>query len=209
MGNPTYTYDIHQLLNDAFGLVGFRTLPYGYNTKQPDYNEVSDLPEDIMTYTSELGTPVLMPVALDAVNWTEIVDGEKKSFSRPRFEFPDATLIDFNQAKIIERTQIRGRKGNIKEYIGMDDWMIRIRGVAVNDEHPDFPPQAFIQDLNARKEIPVAIPILNDICRWLGVTDVVIESIDFPSLEGYPGTQPFVLECSSDEIFELKYKNDL
>ncbi|MCZ2128857.1 MAG: DUF6046 domain-containing protein [Bacteroidia bacterium] len=211
MPTPTYTYNIQQLLREAFGIVGVRS---AYNQPLPSkhgvsgYNEIPSIELNEQTATSYLGTPIVMPVAFDEVKWTEIINGEKKEKSLPQITMPPATLIDFSQAKVIEKTRIAGRNGTVKEYIGMDDWSIRLRGIIINEEK-DEAPEETIKLIKNLKNCPVAIRILNPMCLWLDIYNVVVEDIDFPSLEGYPGAQPYTMNLSSDEIFELKYKNGL
>lgn len=211
MPTPTYSYNIQQLLREAFGIVGVRSayykpLPSKHGVS--GYNEIPSVELNEQTATSYLGTPIIMPVAFDEVKWTEIINGEKKEKSLPQITMPPATLIDFSQAKVIEKTRIAGRNGTVKEYIGMDDWSIRLRGIIINEEKDEAPEEAIklIKDL---KNCPVAIRILNPMCLWLDIYNVIVEDIDFPSLEGYPGAQPYTMNLSSDEIFELKYKNGL
>ncbi len=214
MGNPTYTFDTKRLLQDAFGIVGFRTLPQSQRQNLPDVNGVPDLPEDALTTLSTLGTPILMPIFLgddnEQITYYELnKDGSKTLVSVEGLTLPPATLIDFDRPKRIVRTEVMGRDGDVREYIGQGDWNITIRGVITNDDNPEQPPESFIKALNKICNIPVQIPIVNDMTRWLGITDIVIENVSFPALEGYIGAQPFVLDCTSDEIFEVKYKNSL
>jgi len=209
-----FDYNISDLLQKAFGLTG-SILPVnasGYSgylsQKINGYTDIPAIKINQQTATSYLGTPIVMPVTFDEVKWHEIENGEKKEKSLPRIQLPSATLLDFSQAKIIEKTRISGRNGTVKEYIGLDDWSIRVRGIIVN-ELSDTPPEDGIKSIKALKNCPVAIPILNDMCLWLDIYDVTVEDIEFTALEGYPGVQPFTINLSSDLIFELKYKNGL
>lgn len=208
-----FNYNISDLMQKAFGITGsiplgqqyigyasFSPKLGGYKVPQIDLNE--------QTATSYLGTPILMPVTFDEVKWTEIVNGEKKDMELPQITMPPATLVDFSQSKIIEKTRIAGRKGTVKEFIGMDDWSIRLRGIIINEKKDDLPEDE-IKLLKQLKNCPVAIRILNPMCLWLDIYNVVVEDVTFPALEGFPNAQPFTIELSSDEVFELKYKNNL
>lgn len=217
MPTPTYSYNIQQLLREAFGIVGVRSayykpLPSKHGVS--GYNEIPSVELNEQTATSYLSTPIIMPVDFNMkeVNWYDIQKKERigfvKAYGVDTITMPPATLIDFSQAKVIEKTRIAGRNGTVKEYIGMDDWSIRLRGIIINEEK-DEAPKVAIKMLKNLKNCPVAIPILNDMCTWLDIGNVVVEDIDFPSLEGYPGAQPYTMNLSSDEIFELKYKNGL
>lgn len=206
-----FQYNIPELLKGAFGISGVRSyseIPRNIPFYVTGYNDIPPVEVNQENATSHLGTPIVMPVAFGEVRWNALVDGVKKSFSLPEITLPPALMIDFNQPVIREKTKVAGRNGSVKEYIGLDDWSIRVRGIIINEES-DTPPEAGIKALKALKNCPVAIPILNDMCEWLDIYDVVIDDIEFTSLEGYPGAQPFILTMSSDEVFELKYKKGL
>ncbi len=211
MATPTFQYNIAQLLKDAFGVVGFRSpsdIPRNTPFYVTGYNEIPPIEITETTAKSYLGTPIIMPVSFDAVTWTQIINGEKKERSLPQITLPPATLIDFTQPVIIEKTRIAGRNGSVKEYINLDDWSIRIRGIIVNGDSDELP-EAEIKQIRDLKNCPVGIPILNRMAELLDIKNVMVEEVDFPALEGYPGAQPFTLNLVSDEPFELKYKNGL
>jgi hypothetical protein len=230
------TYNVGDLLSHAFGVSGFnifgfeapvdqaRQLPGEKKYPGARVTEQRPVLIDAKSYKgiiykgkpermqSHLKTPVLMPVTLgkgDSVKWKTIADGVTYEDSCKSMVLPATTLVDFTQAKIIERTQVPGRKGTVKEYIGLDDWRIRIRGILINFNREDELPEEEIKALKDLKNVPVAIPIICDIAQWLDISDVVIENIDFPAIEGYGNMQPFSIDCLSDEPFELKYKNGL
>jgi hypothetical protein len=230
------TYNVGDLLSQAFGVSGFSV--FGFEApvdqarqllgekKYPGARVTEHRPVliDAKSYKgiiykgkpkrtmSQLSTPVLMPVTLgkgEAINWKSIVDGVSYDDSCKSMVLPATTLVDFTQAKIIERTQVPGRKGSVKEYIGLDDWRIRIRGILINFNREDELPEEEIKALKNLKNVPVAIPIICEMAQWLDISDVVIENIDFPAIEGYGNMQPFTIDCLSDDAFELKYKNGL
>jgi Domain of unknown function (DUF6046) len=229
------TYNVGDLLTRAFGVSGFsngieipidRLRQLTGEKKYPGAQVTEQTPVmiDATSYKnikyasaparrqSHLKTPILMPVTLgkgETINWKTIEDGVSHDDSCASFEFPATTMIDFTQAKIIERTQVPGRKGSVKEYIGLDDWRIRIRGILINFENQEILPEAEIKALKNLKNVPVSIPIICDMAQWLDVMDVVIENIDFPAIEGYSNMQPFTIDCLSDDAFEVKYKNGL
>jgi hypothetical protein len=238
MGLPLYSYDLLSLLQTAHNLasVPSKYVPFGaqvngalnlganqlnkyrkqeflekkstehlkgYGGKKFEFEEVIEA-----SLYSNLGTPILMHVTFGKASWSEFVNGEKVTKSFEGITLAAATVVDFSQAKIIEKTHIASKNGSVKEYIGLDDWSIRIRGIIVNEDADAMPEQA-IKELKKLKDCPVALPILNTMCDWLDIKNVVVEDVEFTALEGSNNMQPFTITCSSDEVFELKYKEGI
>jgi len=206
----SFNVNIPEIISRAFGITGISTATPANNFFSPYGGSIETFNINEGNATSYLGTPIYMPVSFEKVRWLTVDDDGKKVWKKlPGIDLPPSTIIDFSQAKKIVRTEIAGRDGTVKEYIGMDDWSVRIRGVAVNEENVYEAPENMIRTLNEYKAAPVKFGIINDMCTWLGVYDVVVENIDFPALEGFPGVQPFTIDCISDFAFEVKYKNGL
>jgi hypothetical protein len=224
-------FNISDLLKVAFNVSGYfpfsgqqyagalRNLvnPYQVNGDNESKDIVypkQDIKKQAIVEQSVLGTPIIMPFAFDLSETVWYDKGTNKKIkwkdihSETKVKLPPAIMVDFNQSKIIEKTRIAGRDGTVKENIGLDDWSIRIRGIAVN-ENADEPPHDFIQLLNEVKKVPVEIAVNNEMCNWLGIKMVTIEDIEYTSLEGVPAAQPFIITMSSDTVFELKYKEGL
>jgi hypothetical protein len=213
------TYNLGSLFSQVVNATGFFVGANALDTGRPvtitqeSYNSIA-VNNAKPSRKSELGAPILQAVSLGLpapakpITWQEIRDGKPYQGSVLGMHLPGTTLIDFSQAKIIHKTSIPGRTGTVKEYIGLDDWTVRIRGILINWQGEDAPEED-IAKLIALKDAPCSIPIVNDMCDWLGITDVIIENIDFPAIEGYGNMQPFSIDCVSDTAFELKYKQGL
>lgn len=116
-----------------------------------------------------------------------------------------AALVSVTQAKKIIKTEIQGRDGTVKEYIGMDDYQIEIVGTIT--AKADATPDQDVIDLKKMLDAPVPIGI---VCTWLqnlGITDVVIESYTLPQDAGGQAYQTFTINCTSDIPTELRIKN--
>ena len=159
--------------------------------------------------TSLMGTAIVLPVGFGAVQYQRRLNGEVVQDSFPGLELPPATVVSFARAKRLVETTVPGRDGDVRECTGFTDWQIEIRGVWVNDENQDEPPEQGIRDLRDLFETPVAIPMLCDMCEWLGIYEVVIKDLKLPDIEGFPGVQPFTLSAVSDTPFEFKIKRGL
>ncbi len=121
------------------------------------------------------------------------IDGKQYTFQNMIFA---VAIIDAKQTKNIVKTKITGRDGEVKEYIGMNDWAITISSVI--DLPPDQAPlsflQAFIQMLTAQ----VTIPVKNYYLNALGISNIVIEDVDLGQVEGGYSSQPIKITACSD-----------
>lgn len=121
------------------------------------------------------------------------IDGKTYTFQNLAFAI---AIIDAKQTKNIVKTKITGRDGEIKEYIGMNDWGITISSVIdmPADEAPLEFLQAFMQIIKAQ----VSIPVKNYYLNTLGITNIVIEDIDLGQSEGGYSSQPVKITACSD-----------
>jgi hypothetical protein len=155
-----------------------------------------------------LGTAIVMPIAFGAVQYQKRLNGEVVNDSFPGIELPPATVVSFERAKRIISTEIAGRDGEVNEFTGFSSWKINIRGVLVNEENPNEIPEQGIRDLRDLFDVAVALPMLCDMCEWLGIYEVVIDSFTFHDVAASVA-QPFSMTLRSDYPFEFKIKKGL
>lgn len=123
------------------------------------------------------------------------------------YQFPDQVLIEMVEGrKNIVRTQIQGRDGTVKEYIGMDDYVIRIMGVINNRESKDYP-EDLVADLVRVYERKESLRIDGSNLCVFGIHQIVLFDLQLSRKPGHPSQQPFVLEAYSDEPVELEILN--
>lgn len=114
----------------------------------------------------------------------------------------ETVIITIEQNADIVRTQIQGRNGRIKEYIGLDDAKITINGqfTAQNGVYPREQTNNLLAWLRA--------PVTKGITTWwlenMDIYNLVVDSYNIPQVEGEYSTQYFTIECSSDLPVELK-----
>ena len=115
-------------------------------------------------------------------------------------EIPNA-VISIRGKKTIVETPMVGRKGTVKELISVDDYEIKIAGVALDNDFPDRQ----ISELNELYNVNESITLkcaLTDI--FLDEEDkVVIKSMDFAEMRGCETAQVFTMELVTDRSFEL------
>lgn len=112
----------------------------------------------------------------------------------------DDILFSISQSKKIITTEIQGRDGTVKEYIGLDDYQIQMTG-RINGGY-----NVYEKELVAtlKKILSVGQPLA--VSSWylqnLGITDIVIKDFNFGQNEGEYSTQYFTINAISDTIVE-------
>lgn len=167
-----------------------------YNGKIP----LGDVP-DRELYKSLLGTPVISNVTFPAGQYTDNF-GVVKTWQELRYE---AVLFRVTQQKLIVRTQIQGRNGSVKEYIGDDDYVVEMAGVITGG--PNTVPYEQVRRLKEMLNAPVAIPVISTFLQNLDIDNLVAEAYEFPQLEGSPNVQIFNVSFLSDMPQELRMQN--
>lgn len=167
-------------------------------------------------YKSQLGTPVYTNIEFLSKNYEtktkglfkdtpgrkEVGANDGKDKSALVFE---AVLLTVNQAKKIVKTEIQGRDGTVKEYIGMGDYEISINGVITggNGHYPIDEVARLKQMLDA----PVPIPVVSTYLNNLGINLLVVESYELAQVAGGYSYQTFSITCTSDVPQELRLTN--
>jgi hypothetical protein len=149
-------------------------------------------------YTSDLGTPVMAVISFDSVTYT---DTKGKVKTTPD-QYYDTVLLTVSQAKKIITTEIQGRDGTVKEYIGLDDYAVQIDGIIVgkNGSYPGDAVAALKQLLDAPVAIPVVCKYLND----LGIQSLVIKDYTIAQEAGGYSKQAFTIDALSEIPVELQ-----
>jgi hypothetical protein len=153
---------------------------------------------------SVLGTPVWDTFQLRIPGPALAYTGDTDPWT---LQLPDATLVEFSRAKRIVMTQVQGRDGSIKELVGMDDWTIAVRSVAVNYERLEYPHQ-YIDRVLAFLEHPGALEAISPHFNDKGIHNVVVESYRLPQVEGYPSLAPIELQLRSDTATALQMRDE-
>lgn len=209
---PVYDFDINEILAEAFGIAGYRVFNPPSATFGGFQYYISGVPINIDSKSdamSALNTPIVMPVTFEQTEWKVLDNGNVVTRAVPELALPAATVIDFHQSTRIKKDNVDGIDGDFKQYLGKSDWDIKIRGVMVNEDDPYNAPEGFIRHLKSFNDARISIRIVNEMCRWLEIYDVVIHDVEFPAVEGFPGVQPFIIDCYSDIPFPIKYKDGL
>ncbi len=161
----------------------------------------SDNPPDPgLGYKSSLGTIVLVDLTFHGQTYQDE--------SGQIFTFPDITLeavlINLNQTKNVVKTQIQGRKGTVKEYVGMGDYALTINAIiaGANGVYPRSDVQNMIWMMNC----PNAITVTSWYLQQFNVNSIFIETYDSNQDEGQYSRQPISITAVSDEEVNLRFR---
>lgn len=187
-----------------FGLQRLRTTIYGKRADgSTEFNgaELDENGQRLLSF-SYLGTSVFSNLEITAGKYTNL-DGEQISYEGLTI---DTVLFDVSQSKNIVTTEIQGRNGTIKEYISDGDFSVNINGLIVSEDanlYPEDGVSLLIDILKVQSTIPIVSRFLNDV---FGITNVVVVGYSLPQMEGTPNTQPFSIQCLSNDPVELEIK---
>lgn len=140
-------------------------------------------------------------ITFESVTYT---DQEGKSIRTPQLELSQI-LVSVTFPRNIIKTQIQGRNGTVKEYIGEGDATISFRGVltAKNGASPKDQINTLKQIMNA----PVAIPVSSSYLQNLDIYSIVFEDRTLEQEEGGYSYQSFTINAVSDIPQELDISN--
>lgn len=191
----------------VFGLANFAGLksikimdaqnsPYVKEDVQNGFIE-GDTPTE--KFVSKLGTVVYSNIIFNA----GVILDENSQIINSWDDFRiDDVLLTVSQSKKIITTEIQGRDGTVKEYIGLDDFQIQITG-RLNGTYNVNP-----KDLTRQLKIILSAGQPLELTSWylqnLDITDIVVKDFNFGQTEGEYSTQYFTINALSDKRFEAK-----
>ena len=167
--------------------------------KQPgNYNIPQGAGRDAAISTSILNTPVYTNIHFLDVEYTDSLGRTITTNGK----IYDAVLITVSQAKKIITTEIQGRNGTVKEYIGMDDYQVQVNGIITgsNGVHPVNE----IAELKKMLDAPVAIDVSCAYLQNLGIQSLVTISYEFAQEAGGYSYQSFAITFKSDVPQQLR-----
>lgn len=148
---------------------------------------------------TSLGTPVFADLLLKGGQYTDNITGAVVTYPEIRMA---SVLLTVSFAARIVKTEIQGRDGTVKEYIGQDDAKITINGVITgyNGHYPAYE----VSLLNEWRRAPVSKVVVSAYLQNLGINNLVVEGFDIPQISGGYSYQTFSINCISDAPVELK-----
>ena len=194
MGYVGTTYDLNQLFKNAFGYVRppYPTLVLESKTVGVSPAGTAKALRGAFNFSSKLGAEYTMPVALDG------------------YQIPQEPSVFIQGSKNVIQTPLnRGDKTqNVLEEVNLNNYDIRINGIILNEDDFEEYPEDAVRRMRTICEKPGAIDIDNALTKIWGISKVQIVNFQFFEVRGYVGAQAFMIECLSDQDFELDYRDN-
>lgn len=181
-------------INDILRQYNLLNLPSTLPPQKPFSGKVEAYTKDTPFQTlSPLGTPVMQDITFKSVTYTDFITGYQRFTNDLVFQ---TVLLNVSQSKKIITTEIQGRDGTVKEYIGMDDYAITVNGIitGTNGQNPANEIIALKNMLKAR----VAIPVVNTYLNNLEIFSIVVKDFTLDQEPGGYSKQNFTINCMSD-----------
>lgn len=134
---------------------------------------------------SPLGTPVFCDL---------ILEGSKTLGFKTQLFW---VLCDVTSTKNIVKTTVAGANGTDKEFMGVGDFIIDIKGVISKTFGHEYPKEE-VQKLITLANLPENIIVTSEFLRMFGIYEIVIEEGHFGQVAGRQNSQTFELKCVSD-----------
>lgn len=152
--------------------------------------------QDKTEYVSKLGSLVYSNIIFNAA---KVFKNNQKIDSWEDFRIDDC-LISVNQSKKIITTEIAGRDGTVKEYIGLGDYEINVVGRLTGSYNVN--PKEDTKTLKTIFSAGQSLAITSWWLQNLDIIDVVITGFNFAQTEGEYSTQYFSFTAISDNPIE-------
>lgn len=198
-------YNIKELFMDAFGINApiYRVPNDKQGVSNIIYKDIEGLPDN---YTSEstswMGTPIIFAATFKGGSYNRYkLNGQMETVNLNDLQLPAATMFSFRRAKNIERTNLLGANGTVKEIYGFDDWIIDVKGLCLDE--PDQSAHEQYEALLQWEEIADAIGIKGVLFNQKSIDAVSMSDWNDNVVQGKPGTIPFSFQLYSDEAIEL------
>lgn len=193
---PTVVREVNQL-SRQFALQHIQII----QPKREEFNIPDNQnPPDPQLYLSLLGTKVLVDLTFQGQTYQNELG--------QTFTFPDITLetvlLSINQTKNIVKTSIQGRRGTIKEYIGLGDYELNINLIIAGAN--GVYPKSDVQDMITMLECPDPITVTSWYLAMFKIFSVVINSYDHNQDEGQYSRQAISITASSDDEVNLRFR---
>lgn len=188
-------------------------VPQGPTLQQKEQNfdiDQTDPRDPSLGYQSPINTPVYTNIEFLPGQYETDVKGVFKSFGsstdgpdRLRFE---SVLITVSQDKKIITTEIQGKNGTVKEYIGDGDYQVTVDGI-ISGKNGQRPIDQ-IRSLKKMLDAPIAIQVASTYLQTLDINYLVLQSYQMGEQMGGYSYQTFSLFFLSDVQQELKFMSN-
>lgn len=194
----------YSFILQSLGIQGLKTLVYNPNGKPLEVNSSGMVVPVSSDIAARLDTGGDIPDVgrLGHSLWANVILKSQDNTIELRL---DNVLCELSQPVQIIKTQIAGRSGTVKEYISDSDWMVRLRGLLVEDSMYNYPRSQMTTMLQLLK-LKEPLKVISEYVNLYGILNVVVENKNFSQKQGFQNVQPFDLSCISDTDIALIIK---
>lgn len=186
-----------ELIIKSFGLTFLKPKFFNVDTQKMAVEQ-----DAMQSDTKAFGLPVFDSLKFDELSFTS---NEGDEITLDAFSM-SVVLCEISQTRNVVTTQIAGRNGTVKEYIGDGDFQICIKGMLAS-QYQNSPPSAQLNALMKFCTAPAAIPVVSNFLNYFKIYNLVIETYTFRQLEGTRNMIPFELNCLSEPPVEITGSN--
>ena len=199
-------YNVSQLFKAAFGINSpvFITEPLiRSKPTELSFKGIKQLPEYYQPdATSWMGTPIMFQAKFENGSYRRYKpNGDTESIQMAEFILPPATMFSFRRAKNVNKTNVLGSTGTVKEIFGFDDWIIDVRGLAIDEPNRTAAEQ--IAELLKWEELADGIDVSGELFNSHNIFRVAMEDWNDNLVQGKLGVIAFSCQLTSDVTLDL------
>lgn len=176
-----------------------RNNPYDSGTVNFGYQTPDETRASLMAGMG--GIPVFVDLTLKGGFYKDNITNKTINFQDVKFE---AVIMTVDKVARIVKTEIQGRDGTVKEYIGKDDSKITIQGVITGPN--GIYPQSEVKNLINWWNAPIAKSVECSYLQMMDINYLVCEDLSLPQVAGGYSYQTFSINAISDMPVELIIK---
>ena len=125
------------------------------------------------------------------------------------YDFPLECVVEGNLPKKIVETEIFGMDGTVEELMGINDWIISIKGFIINYKSKDYPEDQVKALKNACSLKDCELGVEGTFLNMLGINYISIHSLNLPASVGYGNMQSFEIEARSKIPFIINNQDGI
>lgn len=201
-----YNINIEELFQNQFGVkpqLVFDNKLYGMTQLLKLKRTEVEFGEVQANRTSIIGTPVWDYISIKP----KVIEGTGEEF--PGYEFPLEIITEVVLPMKKVETDIVGRDGNVEELMGVEDWMITVRGFVINHDSKQYP-EELVKELRAFAALKdTLLDVESTFLNLLDIFYVSVHRLSFPPGTGYSNVQPFEMELKSKLPFTVNAEDGI
>jgi len=195
-----YDMRILDLLRVSFGYrkIYFPVINHTKKGLQSEYDGLKAVDMTVNNRTAYLNTPLLMPLSIQISP-----KGEPLEY----YNLPNEPIVEIRSSKKIVETEIDGQDGVFKELYSLGDYIITIRGVAVNEDYTkEEYPEDIVRKLREIYELKHHLEVSSPILSLFNIKFITLKDFSLIPQPGEISMAPYEFSAVSDKEYALTLK---